>query len=107
MGTFSQHPQMLRNLLNQAVDAQYWTAALNDGRVHIATDGLVATKKGYFEVIFHTEERTLWFQSPCDCHQDYIMSYQTKLAGILGAFFFSKVLSDYTGTTITANLALF
>eukprot|EP00957_Ditylum_brightwellii_P196346 14959934-Ditylum_brightwellii.AAC.1 len=65
---------MLRNLLNQEVDVQCWLTALNDGNLHIATYGSVATKKGYFAVVFYTKERILQFQSPCDCHPDFIMS---------------------------------
>eukprot|EP00957_Ditylum_brightwellii_P056085 4251143-Ditylum_brightwellii.AAC.1 len=38
----------------------------NQGEVHIATDGSVAGKKGYFTVVFHTEHEMLRFQGPCN-----------------------------------------
>jgi hypothetical protein len=54
--TLPEHVQrFLGNLHHQQVNVDYWTTALQQGEVHIATDVLVAGKKGYFAVVFHTE----------------------------------------------------
>eukprot|EP00957_Ditylum_brightwellii_P067456 5120306-Ditylum_brightwellii.AAC.1 len=47
--TLPEHVQhFLGNLHHQQVNADYWITALQQGEVHIATNGLVAGKKGYF-----------------------------------------------------------
>eukprot|EP00957_Ditylum_brightwellii_P072193 5487909-Ditylum_brightwellii.AAC.1 len=50
---------ILRNLMEQDTNPDYQLQALNEGKVMIATDGLVAEKKGYFAVVLYTEEAEL------------------------------------------------
>eukprot|EP00957_Ditylum_brightwellii_P038884 2938520-Ditylum_brightwellii.AAC.1 len=38
----------------------------HEGNVSIASDGSVATKRGYYAVVLHTETEILRFQGPCN-----------------------------------------
>eukprot|EP00957_Ditylum_brightwellii_P041918 3174944-Ditylum_brightwellii.AAC.1 len=69
---------------------------LNKGKVTVATDGSVAEKKGYFAVVFHTEDKEIPFQGSCDCVPQLISSYQTELMGILLMLYLLQALSSFT-----------
>eukprot|EP00957_Ditylum_brightwellii_P191430 14574472-Ditylum_brightwellii.AAC.1 len=53
-------------LIDQDIYPGYLIQALNKGKVTIATAGLVAEKKGYFAVVFHTDDKDICFEGPCD-----------------------------------------
>eukprot|EP00957_Ditylum_brightwellii_P020363 1536614-Ditylum_brightwellii.AAC.1 len=56
--TLSEHIQrFMGNLQQQEIDLDYWQAALYRGDVHIATDGFVAQKRGYYAVVFYTGDK--------------------------------------------------
>eukprot|EP00957_Ditylum_brightwellii_P133162 10152998-Ditylum_brightwellii.AAC.1 len=45
------------NLQQQEIDLDYWQAALCCRDVHIAIDGSIAQKRGYYAVVFHTNDK--------------------------------------------------
>eukprot|EP00957_Ditylum_brightwellii_P006312 478922-Ditylum_brightwellii.AAC.1 len=80
------HKVSLAIFITKQVNADYWITALQQGEVHIATNGSVAGKKGYFAIVFHTEHEMLRFQGPCNRSPALMSSYRTKLtAAVLTA----------------------
>eukprot|EP00957_Ditylum_brightwellii_P024976 1888711-Ditylum_brightwellii.AAC.1 len=49
--------RFMGNLQQQEIDLDNWQAALRHGDVHIATDCSVALKRGYYAVVFHTDDK--------------------------------------------------
>eukprot|EP00957_Ditylum_brightwellii_P019809 1494460-Ditylum_brightwellii.AAC.1 len=52
-------------------------AALHCRDIHIATDGSVAHKRGYYVVVFYTDGKVLKFQGPCDGSPILVTSFYT------------------------------
>eukprot|EP00957_Ditylum_brightwellii_P022814 1721008-Ditylum_brightwellii.AAC.1 len=98
--------QLLGTLLVQDIDPKYWTQALNDGKVTVATDESVAEKKGYFAIIFHTADEEICFEGTCDRVPQLISSYQTELTGILSVLYLICTLSSFTHNQITREQEL-
>eukprot|EP00957_Ditylum_brightwellii_P092879 7071039-Ditylum_brightwellii.AAC.1 len=90
--------QLSGTLQASEVDVDYWIGALNNGSATIATDGSVADQKGYFATVFHTDNRTIWLQGPCDGAKSLMTSYCTKLIRILAALYLLHALSQYSST---------
>eukprot|EP00957_Ditylum_brightwellii_P173406 13203344-Ditylum_brightwellii.AAC.1 len=78
-------------------------AQLQAGNVSIASDGSVATKRGYYAVVFHTETETLCFQGPCDGAPALTSSFRAELAGILASLYFLNAITDFSGRKFTAQ----
>eukprot|EP00957_Ditylum_brightwellii_P189893 14456438-Ditylum_brightwellii.AAC.1 len=91
----------LDNLLDQQINAEYWMTHLQEGNVSIASNGSVATKKGYNAVVFHTETETLRFQGLCNGAPALMSSFQAELAGILAFLYFLNALTAFTGRQFT------
>jgi hypothetical protein len=99
--------RLLGNLHTDNINPDYWIQAITEGTVTIATDGSVAKRKGYFAVVFHTDESTIRFQGPCDGNDALMTSYRTELTGILSALYLLQALIKFTGTTPPAVPPLF
>eukprot|EP00957_Ditylum_brightwellii_P211227 15365920-Ditylum_brightwellii.AAC.2 len=97
----------LGNLHCQQIDVDYRIAALQQGHVHISTDGSVADRKGYHAVVFHTDSQMLQFQGPCDGLPLLMTSYRSELSGILVTLYFISALQDFTKESILAHLPLY
>eukprot|EP00957_Ditylum_brightwellii_P186441 14194927-Ditylum_brightwellii.AAC.1 len=95
------------NLQQQEIDLDYWQVTLCCIDVHIATDGSMAHKRGYYAVIFHTNDKILKFQGPCDTSPLLMTSFCTELSGILATLYFIKALQDYTKENFLAQLSLY
>eukprot|EP00957_Ditylum_brightwellii_P211683 15366463-Ditylum_brightwellii.AAC.1 len=98
---------LLGNLQAEDADTAYWIDALNNNTVTIATDRSVAENRGYFALIFHTEDRQLHFQGPCDGHESLMTSYRSELTGMLSALYLLWALSQYTTTPLSCKQQLF
>eukprot|EP00957_Ditylum_brightwellii_P121223 9244615-Ditylum_brightwellii.AAC.1 len=56
--------RLLGSLHTDDVDLEYWIQAISDRKATIATDGSVAQKKGYFAVVFYTDNKAIPYQGP-------------------------------------------
>jgi hypothetical protein len=97
----------LGNLLDQQIQAEYWMTQLQEGTVSIASDGSVATKRGYYAVVFHTETEILRFQGPCDGAPALMSSFRAELAGILASLYFLNALTTFTGRQFTEQVPIY
>eukprot|EP00957_Ditylum_brightwellii_P097392 7417936-Ditylum_brightwellii.AAC.1 len=98
---------LLGNLHADNVGPEYWIQAISDGIVIIAIDGSVAQKKGYFAVVFHTNNKSICFQGPCDGNDSLMTSYRTELIGILSAMYLLHALINFMTTTPSCVPQLF
>eukprot|EP00957_Ditylum_brightwellii_P113565 8658882-Ditylum_brightwellii.AAC.1 len=108
ISTLPVHVQcFMGNLQQQEIDLNYWQAALRCRDVHIATDGSVAQKRGYYAVVLHTDDKVLKFQGPCDGSPLLMTSFYIELSGILATLYFINALQDYTNKNFSAQLPLY
>eukprot|EP00957_Ditylum_brightwellii_P171687 13070123-Ditylum_brightwellii.AAC.1 len=91
--------RLLGNLHADDVDPEYWIQAISNGKVAIATDGSVAQKKVYFAVVFHTDNKCIRYQGPCDGNASLMTSYRTELTGILSALYLLQAIIKFTETS--------
>eukprot|EP00957_Ditylum_brightwellii_P172747 13150895-Ditylum_brightwellii.AAC.1 len=101
----AQQPDYVKRLLGtlqaEQIDPSFWIQALNNDKVMIATNGSVAHMKGYFAVVFHTDNKTICFQGPCDGNTSMTTSYRTELMRILLALCLLQVLIEYSQVQVS------
>ena len=111
MAYIDQQPSHIKRLLGNLhadnVDPEYWIQAISNGIVTIATDGSVAQKKGYFAVVFHTDNKSICYQGPCDGNDSLMTLYRTELTGILSALYLLRALSTFSHRDLTTTPTLF
>eukprot|EP00957_Ditylum_brightwellii_P041014 3105505-Ditylum_brightwellii.AAC.1 len=70
-------------------------------------DVSVVHKKGYFAVVFHSADKSICFQGPCDGNSSLMTSYRMELTGILSALYLLQALIKYKHTALQESLLLY
>eukprot|EP00957_Ditylum_brightwellii_P167002 12713745-Ditylum_brightwellii.AAC.1 len=74
---------------------ELWIQALKEGRVTIASDGLVKSQTGTYAVIFWAGKSEICFHGPVDCHTDLLQLYWVELTGILAAYYLVQCFKTF------------
>eukprot|EP00957_Ditylum_brightwellii_P013799 1039661-Ditylum_brightwellii.AAC.1 len=107
----AQQPEHVQHLLDtlkaEEVNPDYWINAITEGQVTIAMYGSVAHKKGYFAVIFHSADKSIHFQGPCDGNSSLMTSYRMELTGIFSTLYLLHTLIRYKNAALHKSPLLY